>query len=85
MRTNAPRQTAWGRWVRKQPKGALTQAMLATGLAWSTVCKARTRLVTHEVAVLLSEFTRGEVSVADLAKKPSSAGIEAARKRAASA
>lgn len=58
--------TAFGRWARGQPRGVLSKAVLATGLAYTTVLTAKTRRVTRDVAELLSGFTRGEVSIAEL-------------------
>ena len=60
--------TAFGRWVRTQPRGTLSRAMASTGLAYTTVLYAKTRLVTREVAEALSAFTRGEVAADDLAR-----------------
>ena len=59
-------ETAWGKWVRRQPKGVLTEAMRATGLSWSTVSHAQWRRVRTEMAKALSAFTKGAVAVADI-------------------
>jgi hypothetical protein len=61
--------TAWGAWVRKQPRGIMTKAQRATGLAYSTVHGAQTRLVREDVALLLSKFTRGEVKAREIELK----------------
>lgn len=61
-------QTAWGEWVKRQPKGVLTRAMRETGLAYSTVIKACRRRVTRDVAEALSRFTHGAVKVRDIVK-----------------
>lgn len=60
--------TAWGKWVESQPKGVISDAMRETGLAWSTVHKARFKLVMPDVAKLLSRFTGGAVKAADIAR-----------------
>lgn len=62
-------ETAWGAWVRQQPKGVLTRAMRETGLGWSTVSKAQKRLVAMETAQLLSRFTRGQVKAKDIMRR----------------
>ena len=62
-------ETAWGAWVRTQPKGILTRAMRETGLSWSSVTKAKTRLVTRDVAETLARFTRGAVKASQLVKR----------------
>jgi len=54
-------------WVREQPRGALTRAHYATGLAYSTVFAAQFKLMRRDVAYELSRFTRGAVRVADIA------------------
>ncbi len=60
--------TPFGVWLAAQSRGAPTRAMLATGLAYTTVLAAKTRLVTSEVAELLSEFTGGAVAICDIEK-----------------
>lgn len=73
--------TAFGKWVEMQPKGVLTAAMRATGLAWSTVCNACKKRMQPDVARALSKFTRGAVPVADIERsKPQRA--RHARRRA---
>ena len=61
--------------------------MLATGLAWTTVNRARRFRVSRDVAELLARHTRGAVKVCDIAKlnlrKPASRQVVAKRKRAA--
>lgn len=60
-------ETAWGKWVRGQPKGVLTDAMRVTGLSWSTVSHAQWRRIRSELAKVLADFTGGAVSAAELA------------------
>lgn len=62
-------ETAWGAWVRTQPKGVLTRAMRATGVSWSSVNKAKHSLVTRDVAEALAKFTRGAVKARELVKR----------------
>lgn len=73
MQESQDTETAWGTWVRAQPKGVLTRAMRATGLSWSSVNKAKKRLVTRDVAEALAKFTRGAVKARDLVKRRSAA------------
>lgn len=72
MHENEGELTAFGRWLKGQPKGALSEAHRRTKLAWSTVCDARKKRMSREVARKLSRFTRGEVSVDDIAHLPKS-------------
>jgi hypothetical protein len=58
--------TAFGRWVRKQPRGTMREIELKSGLAYSTVHGAQKRLVSLEVARVLCSFTHGEVKVGDI-------------------
>jgi hypothetical protein len=58
--------TAWGEWVARQPRGILTKAQRATGLAYSTVHGAQFRLVREYSAVLLAKFSRGGVKADDI-------------------
>lgn len=67
-REEAPPLTAWGAWLRTQPEGTLTRAWRRTGLSWTTVNKAKRRLVTHESAVELARFARGAFKVSDMTK-----------------
>lgn len=78
MRRASAQETAFGRWLRAQPHGAITQAMHGTKLAWSTVNKARKRRTSLEVAIKLSKYTRGEVPVAEIAKAKGSVVTRAA-------
>lgn len=59
--------TAWGVWVRQQPRGIMTKAQRVTGLAYSTVHGAQTRRVRPDIAALLSKFSRGAVKAKDIA------------------
>lgn len=72
--------TAWGRWVRKQPRGTMVRAQLTTGLAYSTIHYALRRRVTMEVAEALAKFTGGAVKPASIARrrKPTGARAQAA-------
>jgi hypothetical protein len=70
MGTSNNKLTAFGAWVAEQPRGVLTKAMLATGLAWTTVHGAQRKLVTLDVARALSRFTRGAVKARDIAIPP---------------
>lgn len=62
------RLTAFGRWVRKQPYGVLERAARETGLSRISVVRAQKKLMSTDVAILLSGFTRGAVSVDEIAK-----------------
>jgi hypothetical protein len=66
-------ETAWGAWVRTQPKGVLTRAMRETKLSWSSVSKAKHHLVTRDVAEALAKFTRGAVKARELVKRRAAA------------
>jgi hypothetical protein len=65
-----PKQTAWGEWLGTQPPGTLTDAFRETGLAWATVNKARKRLVSREVAEILSKFAKHAFPWQAIAKPP---------------
>jgi len=60
--------TPFGLWLQEQPRGVQSAAVLATGLAYTTILAAKTRRVTAEVARLLSHFTKGAVGIADMEK-----------------
>jgi hypothetical protein len=59
--------TAFGRWVRKQPRGTKAKIQYATHLAYSTVHAATRKRVSREVAELLAEQTGGAVRWEDIA------------------
>jgi hypothetical protein len=59
-----PPLTAFGEWLRCQPRGTPSEAMRVTGLAYSTVLIAKRRRMTRDVAEVLSAFTGGAVPVA---------------------
>jgi hypothetical protein len=61
--------TAWGKWVRSQPRGTMRRAELATKLAYSTIHYALTQRTSRKVAELLSEFSGGAVRVDAMAKR----------------
>lgn len=61
-------ETAWGRWVRDQPRGVMMRAMRVTGLAYSTIHDARYRLMSRDVAEKLAAFSAGGVHVRDIVK-----------------
>ena len=58
--------TAFGRWVREQPRGTMREIELETGLAYCTVHRALTHRMSLEVAKLLSAVTRGAVKERDI-------------------
>jgi hypothetical protein len=62
-------RTAFGEWVKTQPRGVLTQVMRTTGLAWATVHGAQYRFVSRDVAVLLARCTAKAVKPSQLIKK----------------
>jgi hypothetical protein len=63
------------RWLRGQPKGALTALMKATDLSWATVSRAaRGDRVSEQTAKTISEFTGGVVSVEALRHVPKKRG-----------
>lgn len=56
-----------GKWVEKQPRGAMMRLLNETKLSWSTVCRARRGdKVGVKAAVLLSRATAGVVKARDL-------------------
>lgn len=61
--------TAWGVWVESQPRGTLTRAQNATGLAWSTVHYAKKNLVGRDVAEALAKFAKGAFKASALVKR----------------
>lgn len=70
--------TAWGVWIRSQPRGTLSRAQLSTKLAWSTVHGAQKKLVSRDVAEALSKFTKGEVKASQLIKRKQGAAARSA-------
>lgn len=63
--------TPFGRWADAQPRGVLTRAQRATGLAYSTVFAAKTQFMSPDVARKLSRFTKGEVKASQIVKRSS--------------
>lgn len=64
-------ETAFGRWAKQQPRGVLSRAQQATGLAYSTVHAATRKRMSTDVAILLSRFTKGAVKAADIVHRKS--------------
>lgn len=63
----AAKLTAWGRWLKSQPRGTLTRAQEATRLAYSTLHYARVRRLTDEdAAKALAAFARGAFTAEDM-------------------
>jgi len=59
--------TAWGRWLRDQPRGTLTRAQKATDLAYSTLHYARVRRLTEvKHAEKLVAFSGGAFRVDEI-------------------
>lgn len=55
------------RWLQRQPKGALTRLMRASGVSWHTVNRAkRGEKVGLKIAILISRATNREVAVSAL-------------------
>jgi hypothetical protein len=59
-------------WFDRQSDGALTRMLwrtreLGTPVSWSTICRAKRGLpVGHRAATIISRYTRGKVSYAEL-------------------
>lgn len=60
--------TAWGVWVAAQGRGVLQDAQFATGVAYSTLHYAKTRLVTAEIAEQLQAYSKGAVKKAAMTR-----------------
>ena len=75
--------TAWGKWVREQPRGTLSRAMWATGYAWVSVSRAQYHLVSTDLAEALSRFTDGAVKASEMRSRPSAAARARRKKRVA--